>query len=80
LQDGQQIATDTRDFSRPQNFQTGCGVQNPFLEAKRPGSNFDHSTSYNAKIKNAWSHTSTLSVCFHGVDMDNFAFTFSVVG
>jgi len=30
-----------------------------------------------AQVKNGWSCTSTHSVCFHGMDRDNFTFTFT---
>jgi hypothetical protein len=37
------------------------------LGVKRPGSEADHTLPYSAKVKNAWSYTSTPPVCLHGV-------------
>jgi len=39
----------------------------PSLGVKRPGREADHSHPSTAEVKNAWSHTSTQPVCFHGV-------------
>lgn len=38
---------------------------------KRPKPEFNHSPSSSAKVENIWSHTSTLSIHLHGVEMDN---------
>jgi hypothetical protein len=37
------------------------------LGIRRPGREGDHSPQFNAKVKNAWSYTSTPPVRLHGV-------------
>jgi hypothetical protein len=37
------------------------------LRIKRPWRNADHSPPSSAKVKNAWSYTSTLPICLYGV-------------
>jgi hypothetical protein len=37
------------------------------LEVKRPGREADHSPPSSAEVKNAWSYTSTPTICLHGV-------------
>jgi hypothetical protein len=39
------------------------GIKRPVLQA-------DHPPSSSAEVKNAWSHTSTSSVCLHGVGLN----------
>ena len=43
---------------------------------KRPGPELDHSLPSNAEVKNEWSCTSTPPIRLHGVDRDNFTFTY----
>jgi len=38
-----------------------------FPGVKRPGHEADHSPPPSAKVKNAWSYTSTPTVRFHGI-------------
>jgi hypothetical protein len=44
--------------------------------AKWAGSDVDHSPHFSAEIKNEWSHMSTSTLGLHGMDGDNFTFTF----
>jgi hypothetical protein len=37
------------------------------LGVKRPGREADHSPPSSAKVKNAWSYTSTPPICLHGM-------------
>jgi hypothetical protein len=43
---------------------------------KRPRREVDHSSPPRAEVKNEWSYTFAPPICLHGVDRDNFAFTF----
>jgi hypothetical protein len=49
----------------PASYQMGTGVLS--LGIKRPGREADHSSLSSAKVKNAWSYTSTPPMRFHGV-------------
>ena len=42
-----------------------------FSGAKRPKPEFNHSPSSSAEVDNMMSHTSTLSIRLHGVELDN---------
>jgi hypothetical protein len=53
------------------------------LGVKRPGREADHSSPSSAEVKNAWSYTSTLPICLHGVVVcwstgTNLPFTFTL--
>jgi hypothetical protein len=37
------------------------------IRVKRPRCEVDHSPPFSAEVTNAWSYTSTSSICFHGV-------------
>jgi len=60
----------------PQNIQTCCRSL-PNSDSGRPGGSVpklkrseresDHSISSNAKVSNAWSHTSTPAICLHSI-------------
>lgn len=45
-----------------------------FPGVKQPGHEGDHSPPFGAEVKNEYSYTSTLAICLHGVDRDNFTF------
>jgi hypothetical protein len=55
----------------------GAGV--PSLRAKWPGHSVKNLPSFDAKVKNEWSYTSTLCICLHGVHRINFTFTFIAI-
>ena len=43
-----------------------------FPGVKQPGCAVNHSPPSSAEVKNGWSYTSTPTVCFHGMDKENF--------
>jgi len=43
---------------------------------KQPGRDVDHTPLSSAEVKNEWSYTSSPLICHHGVEWDNFAFTY----
>jgi len=45
-----------------------------FLATKRPGREINHSPPFNTEVVNAWSYTSTSSICHYNADRDNFTF------
>jgi hypothetical protein len=47
-----------------------------FLGAKQLGHEVDHSPPSISKVKNKWSYTPTPPQCLHGMDRDDFTFTF----
>jgi hypothetical protein len=47
-----------------------------FLGVKWPGREANHSYSSKAEVRNRWSCTSVLPICFQGVARDNFIFSF----
>ena len=50
------------------------GYRGSFVGVKRPGFEGSHSPQSSDEIKNEWIYTSTPSVCFHGVESENFYF------
>jgi len=47
-----------------------------FSRLKQPGYEADHIPPSNAEVMNEWSYASALLAWLHGVDRDNFTFTF----
>jgi hypothetical protein len=45
---------------------------------KRPRREAEHSSIFNAKVKNDWSYTSTYLLYLNSVDSNNFIFTFEI--
>ena len=45
----------------------------------RSGTDVDQVPQFSAYLKNEWIHTSTSTLFLHGMDGDNFTFTFVVV-
>ena len=50
----------------------------PFPGVKWPAYDVNQSPPSSAEFKNEWSCTSASPKCFHGVDKDNFTFTFLI--
>jgi hypothetical protein len=73
---------ETSDFYLLQIVHNGCGtiqmsVQNVwmfFCGVKPSWLEVDHLNSSSAEVMDEWSHTSTPSVCLHGVERDTFTF------
>jgi hypothetical protein len=68
------LVTSMRDFTTVSR--TALGPTQPpmqwvpgalSLEVKRPGREADYSPPSSAEVKSAWSYTSTLPMCLHGV-------------
>jgi len=55
----------------------GAGV--PSLTVRWPGHSVKHLPSFDAKVKNEWSYTSSPCICLHGVHRINFTFTFIAI-
>jgi len=51
----------------------------PLPGIKRSGREADHSLPLSAEVENKWRYTSTLLVCLHDVDRENFAFMFNFI-
>jgi hypothetical protein len=75
-----------RDFLLSKSFQTGSGAHLTSYPmgigfrppgAKRPGREVNHPFPSSAEVKNEWSYTSTLPVCCHHLDRENFTSTFT---
>jgi hypothetical protein len=49
----------------PASYPMGTGELSPGVQ--RPGREADHSLPSSAKVKNAWSYTSTPPLCLHGL-------------
>jgi hypothetical protein len=82
------IPVGARNFLFSKNLQTGSrahpascsvGTGAPSLGVKWPGHYVKHSPPFNAKVKNERSYTATPTICLHGVNRENVAFTHSHV-
>ena len=51
------------------------GYRGSFQEVKLPRYCVDHSRASNAEVTNKWIYTSTLTICFHGVESDKINFS-----
>jgi len=60
-------------FILPQQFP----CPGSFPGVKQLGREVNHSFLSNAEVKNEWSYTSSPTVCLHGVERENFSFTFA---
>ena len=84
LLSGIRIPADARDFSLPPKLpdrlsepQTLLRNVYPvyFLGLKRPRREVQFSLPSGVEVEREWSYTSAATVCFHGVDRDNFTST-----
>ena len=67
------IFSSPRLLDRPGNRSNGyCG---PFRGLKRPEHEIHYSPQSRTNVKNNWFHTSSLSICLHGVDRDKFKYS-----
>jgi len=48
------------------------GHRDSVLRLKRPGPDVDHSPPTSYGVKNYWNHTLISTICFHGVNSNNF--------
>lgn len=54
-------------------------VPSSFLWAKRPGPEVDPSTPCSAEVQNKWNYIYSSPACLHGVERDNYIFTFKIL-
>ena len=67
--------------NRPERLQVPLslhfsGYRGSFSGVKWPGRKFNHSPPSSAEVKNECSYTSTVAICSHGVDKENFTFVY----
>jgi len=77
--------TRTRDLSPPKRLYQVLGPPSllskgylvSFPWVRRPGREVNHSHPSRARVTNKWRHTSTLTVCIHGVERGKFTLLFT---
>ena len=79
--------TEARNSSFHQNIQINFGPTQPPLQAvlgfspikKRPDIKAEHSSLFSTKVKNTWNYTSTIPICLHDLDRNDYIYIFIYV-